>query len=366
MKVSCTKENLLRGLTSVSHIAGKNITLPILNNVLLKATGGTLELSATNLELATISKVRGKVEQEGSFTVQAKLLTDYVTLLPNERIDFELRENALHIHCANNTTVMHGMEASEFPLIPTVEKRHQYVCNAQEFRAALGQIVFAVSNDESRPEISGALFSVKAKKLTLASTDSYRLAERSMPLESSTDDTTVIVPAKTIYELLRVMDADEQKITVVLSDNQMLFVLSNAELISRTIEGRYPDYAQIIPKSHTTQIRFNVEELTKAVRTTSLFCKTGINDITLQFFPDKKMIAISALNSQVGESTTTVQAQVSGKPNDIILNYRYLLDGLANIGTQEAEFSMEDNASPGMLAPKDGSDYLYIIMPIKQ
>ncbi|MFC1687678.1 DNA polymerase III subunit beta [Patescibacteria group bacterium] len=366
MKLTCTKENLAKGLQVVSHIASKNITLPILNNVLLKAHDGALELSATNLELAVISKVRGKVEKEGTFTVQAKLLTDFITLLPDERIEFDLQEHSLNIHAQNSQTVIRGMDASEFPLIPKVEKKNEYVCNISDLRSALSQVAIAVSNDESRPDISGALFSVKGKELTLVGTDSYRLAERVLPLESASDDADVIVPVKTIFELLRIIGDEQGEMTVIMGENQILFSFDATKLISRTIEGRFPDYTQIIPKSHKTHVTINIEELSKAIRTASLFCKSGVNDVTIQFIPDKKEVAISALNNQLGENTTVLKAKITCQNNDGVFNYRYLLDGLANIGTEEVELTIEDNASPGVLRPAGGKGYLYIIMPIKQ
>ncbi len=366
MKLSCTKENLLRGLSVVSHIASRNITLPILNNVLLKAEDGLLGISATNLEIGVVAKVRGRIDSGGAFTVNAKLLTDYVSLLPNERIDIELKEQSLHVHCANSTTMIRGMDSAEFPVIPTVEKKYEYTCAAQEFKNALGQVIFAVSSDESRPEISGVYFSVKGKKLTVVATDSYRLAERSLTLESSGADADMIIPAKTTQELLRIIGDDQEKLTILQSETQALFSLPFAQLVSRTIEGRYPDYTQIIPQNHLTKVVVGIEELAKAVRTASLFCKSGVNDVTLQFIPGKKLIAVSALNSQVGESTTTLPARIEGKDNDAVFNYRYLLDGLANLGTEEAELSLEDSASPGVIRPKERKDYLYIIMPIKQ
>lgn len=366
MKLSCTKENLLKGLSIVSHIASKNITLPILNNVLLRAENGTLEISATNLEIGVIARVRGKVETDGAFTVNAKLLTDYISLLANDRIDIELQDQSLHIHCANSNTVIRGMEATEFPVMPVVEKKHEFTLSAKELRAGLSQVVFAVSNDESRPEISGVYVQVKGKSLTLVATDSYRLAERTLPLESGSADTAIIIPAKTVHELLRIISDEDETITMVQSETQVQFSLPAVQLVSRTIEGRYPDYTQIIPQSHTTKAQAPVEEFAKAIRTASLFCKAGVNDVTLHFITEKKAITVSALNAQVGEHTTTLAARIDGKDNDAVFNYRYVLDGLANIGTGEVEIALEDSDSPGILRPQGRTDYLYIIMPIKQ
>ena len=366
MKVSCTKENLIHGLQVVSHIASKNITLPVLNNVLLKAHDGALEVSATNLELAVITKIRGKVEEEGAFTVQAKLLTDFVSLLPDERVDFELQEQSIRVHAKNSQTIIKGTEASEFPLIPTVEKKYEYICLAADIRAGISQVAFAVSADESRPDINGALFSVHNKELTLVGTDSYRLAERKVPLQAAGGDHDVIVPSKTLYEVLRIMGDEQGDVVITVGENQMVFTFGSTTLISRTIEGRFPDYTQIIPKSHKTHVRASAAECAQAIRTASLFCKSGVNDVTLQFIPDKKELAISALNNQLGENTTVVHAKITGQNNDAVFNYRYLLDGLSAMNTKEVELTIEDRDSPGVIRPADGVSYIYVVMPIKQ
>lgn len=394
MKITCTQENLNQGLSIVSHLASKNINLPVLSNILLKAEGGSLKLSATNLEIGITCDVRGKIEEEGSFTVDSKLLSDYVNLLPNERIDVELKDQNLELKCKNSETKIKGLEASEFPLIPQIDKKNPFLCNCQEFKRAVQQTIFAVSLNESRPEISGVLLSfnsIEPNKLVLAATDSYRLAEKRINLKKGSEEKfDIIVPARTLQEILRTLSAFKDTINVpedieiYISENQILFVYDQVELISRLVEGQYPDYKQIIPQEFKTQAVLSVEELVKAVKTTSLFSKSGIYDINLKFTPNSQagesgtfgQLVVSASNTQAGENVSKLDANIKGQEDGIVVNYRYLLDGLTNMDSENILVEIIDSNSPCLLKPveasKEGeefetkSDYFYVIMPIKQ
>jgi len=366
MKIICTQENLSRGLQLVSHIASKNISLPILNNVLLKAERGVLKLMTTNLETGVVCRIRGKVEKEGAFTVLAKTLNDYVNLLTKQNINIEVVDQNLKITSANSKTLMKGMEASEFPLIPEVETAETYEVKTRVLKEALSAVSYAVSYDETRPEINGVYFKFSNDWLTLAATDSYRLAETKVKLERKTKDHDIIVPIKTIQELARIVSEEEGAIKISSNENQILFSLGEVKLTSRLVEGQYPDYRQIVPQEHKTHIVVNTNEFINTVKRASLFCKPGSNDIKLKFSPASNEIVVSATNIQIGESETRQPAKIEGGENDIVFNHRFLLDGLQNIKTEECELEINTNANPGLLKQKQEGNYLYIIMPIKQ
>ncbi len=391
MKLSCLQENLNQGLFVVSHVASKSSNLPILNNVLLKAEEGVLKLLATNLEMGVTCLVRGKIETEGEFTVQSKLFSDYVALLPNERVDVELKDQNLEIKCQKLKTKIRGQGAADFPLIPPIEKKAPLVLSGQEFVRAVNQVIFSVSENEARPEISGVLLVFGKDNLTLAATDSYRLAEKKVPLKSqSKNEASVIVPTRTLQELLRILSGTKKirgeefragetteasdKLEIYLSENQILFSFDNIELVSRTIEGQYPNYQQIIPREYKTKAQANVAALIKLVKTASLFSKSGIFDVSLEFLKREKEIEVSSANSQLGEASSRLEAEVEGEANKIVVNYRYLLDGLENLSSELVYFELTNDTSPCLLRPVQGQkgeaksleDYLYIIMPIKQ
>lgn len=363
MKITCTKDNLLAGLNVVSRIASKNLTLPILGNVLLRTDQGGLVLVATNLEVGVMVRVRAKVETEGSITVQARLLSEFIALLETDKIELVTSELSLNVTSASSRTSIRGASSEEFPIIPEVAREHGFAVPLNDMSTALEQVLFSAAQDSSRPEISGVFMQIKKDQLTLAATDSYRLAERTLAMTGGADR-SVIIPTRPLFEIVRIFGT-EGDLNVYISESQALFVSGNIELTTRLIEGQYPDYRQIIPKTSTTQATLEIEAFTKLVRTASLFCKPGINDVTVEIGTDGE-IACSAANAELGEHRGTLQAKVTGAKSSIVFNFRYLLDGLANLGSGSATLAVTDSASPGMLRPSPESDYLYLIMPIRQ
>lgn len=384
MKFSCTQENLNQGLAIVSHIAGKNANLPILGNVLIKADDKALQFSATNLEIAVKCTVRGKIETQGEFTVPSKLFSDYVALLPKDRVDVSLGGNAFTVACGTYQTKLNGIPASEFPLIPTIDPQKRFTVKVADFKKAVGQVLFAVAPNESRPEISGVQFKFSPMEgemeLILAATDSYRLAEKIVAIDKNAstainEPVSVIVPARTVAELMRILGVfkdgldNPTTIEMQLSDNQIQFVYDSMELVSRTIEGKYPDYRQLIPERFETEVVVSRDELARAVKTASLFSRTGLNDIHLTFTPDTT-IKLASTNSQTGEHAVQLEGAIQGKGGTITVNFKYFLDGVNNLGMENLIIQMIDGMSPCVLRGYgEGAvsmDYLYIVMPIRQ
>lgn len=376
MKFICTQENLNRGLFITGHLSNKNVNLPILNNVLLKVQDGIMTLASTNLEIGISAKVRGKTEKEGEFTVESKLISDFVNLLPNEKVELNLdQDEFLNISTANSKTRMKGLAATDFPVIPQIEKKDPYIVNIKDLQKAISQVIFAVSSNESRPEINSVLMSFHSENanLILVATDSYRLAEKRLELGGNKDKNEVIVPVKTLQELLRILTVlkDEpesvENINIYIAENQVLFSINdNIEIISRTSEGQYPDYKQIIPTENKTKISLDTAELLKNIKTASLFSKTGIFDINLEFLPDKKSLVVSSTNNQLGESVSELDVDFLGDKNQTVINYRYLLDGLNNIDNEKVSLELIDGNVPLVIKPAEDTSYLYIVMPIKQ
>lgn len=372
MKFSALQENINRGLLIVSHVAGKNVALPILSNVLARADRSGLELVSTNLELGVRAQVRGKTDLDGDITVQAQILSNFVNLLPNKPVEMEVKGSQLAVLCDGKEIKMNGIGAGEFPVMPVIERKEEYVIISGVLRAALSQTMFAVQTNEVRPEISGVLFSFHAPAagtLTLVGTDSYRLAERLVALEGETAPTAkkVIVPLRTCQEIIRILSYIEEKtpVRIAFGEGQMAVVMGEVELVSRLIEGRYPDYEQIIPRTSKTQVIVDTNELIRAVKQASLCCSGGVNDVHLSFASEQGL-TVAASSQQLGESSSTLQASVTGEKNRIVFNYRYLLDGLQNIGTPEVVLEVVNDAAPGVLRPVNDKSYLYLIMPIKQ
>lgn len=372
MKIISLQKNLKSGVYAVSHIAQKNTNLPILNNILISAKDGVISLVTTNLEIGITSVLRGKVEKEGSFTVDARILSDYVNLLHNEKVSLEVKEKELEIECGDNKTKIKGLSSEEFPFIPIIDRVSPYIISINDFKKAVAQVLFSAALDEARAELSGVLLILENKKMTIVATDSYRLSEKSILIKSETaDEKRCIIPARTLQEILRVIgsetgeDEAPKEITLYVSENQCLFVIGNTEIVSRLIDGRYPDYQQIIPQRHSSRILVDRQELARAVKAAALFSKNGVNDINLEVNAGKKNITISAASGQTGEHTSTLPATIDGTDVSIILNSRYLLDVLAVLNDETATIELTDANTPCIIKDGQTKDYLYIIMPIR-
>jgi DNA polymerase-3 subunit beta len=377
MNLSILKENLKQGLFTVSHLAGKNTNLPILNNILVEAKKEGVRLMTTNLEIGITHFIRGKVEKEGKFTVDAKIFSDYINLLPNKKIDLIKEVGVLNLECENYKTKIKTEASEDFPLIPQIERKNKKTIKTDDFRRALAKTVFAAASSESRIELSGVLFTIIKNKLILAATDSYRLAEKELEIKEdvgenkNTAEQKIIVPARTVQELLRILSGVEQgeikkEIDFYIGDNQILFVIDNTELISRLIEGQYPDYRQIIPAAGKTTAVLDRAELIRAIKASALFSKSGINDINLDFPEGKNQLIVSSASGTTGENIVKIEAETMGIDNGIIINYQYLLDGLNNIDEEKVKIEVIDGNTPCLIKPLGEKGYLYIIMPIKQ
>jgi len=374
MRFISLQENLKRGLNIVGHLTAKNINLPILNNILIKAEGGNIELISTNLEIGIVHQLRGKIEAEGRITVDSKLITEYINLLSNgEKVKIEEKNEEIRVECGSYKTKIKGESAKEFPLIPVISKNSYYSCRVEEFKKALNSVIFAVSTSENRAELTGVSFCFNKSKLSLAATDSYRLAEKEINLSNSgsTEEYKIIVPAKTAQEFLRILNnlensnlTEEQDLKIYLADNQILFTVDSVDFISRLISGHYPDYKQIIPVKSQTNVLSERVELIRAIKAAALFSKAGINDVTMVF--SKNKITVSAFSGASGESQIEVDADVVGVDNEITVNYRYLIDGLNNIEGERVKISILNNNTPCLLKPEKENGYLYIVMPIRQ
>lgn len=377
MKFTCTQENLVQGLNTVSHVTGKNVNLPVLGNVLLKIEGGNLRLAATNLEMAVSTIVRGKTDTEGEYTVPAKLFQDYVSLLPQGKVELELIEEGLKVTAEGQDTVMRGTSASEFPLIPKLAKSKGVMFKVADLGRAIGQAVFAVSSSESRPELSGVACFFGGKvgkgKAALVATDSYRLAERVFSPSEDTGESKLIVPARAMLEIARVLQSYKDELGVPeqvewsVSENQLVVNFGQTELVSRVIEGSFPDYTQIIPETFKTTAIMERGELQKAVRAASLFSRQGLYDVHLEFSAADGTVTVRSADQGTGKTSKTVSAQVSGDDNKVTINFKYLGDGLNAITTSKVKLSLNDAMGPMLVLPEGGDEqYRYLVMPIRQ
>ncbi len=362
MKIICLQENLKNNLNLVQNIVGKNLTLPILNNLLLQTENGKLKISATNLEIGINAWTAGKIEKEGAITCPAKIFYNFVNNLPNKKIEISAKDNNLIIKCENYKANLKGLPADDFPIIPKIKDTPLFEIESDKFKEALTQVVGMAALSESRPEISGILLKIEKNNLILAATDSFRLAEKTInDLMLNKKEQSLIIPQRTILELIRILEGKEN-LKVVLGNNQILFETSGTQLISRIIDGQYPDYQQIIPKNFATQVIIKKEEFLNSVRLASFF-SSKINDIKLVFNSGK--MEIISQSPDLGENRSLLTPNIKGKDLEISFNYKYILDGLNNIFSSDIFLGFNSSDQPMIMRSVEKNDYLYVVMPIK-
>lgn len=364
MKLVCTKENLKRGLFVVSRVVGTGNPLQVLNNILVKTDQGRIKLSSTNLEIGVNTWVGGKVEEEGALTVPAKLINEYINNLPTEKVTLESRaDNTLNLESENYHTNIKGLSHEDFPLIPQVADEPFAKIDAVELRNAFAETIWASAANETQPEISGIFMGFEGDQIRIAATDRYRLAERTAKLlEPARGTKEVIVPARTVSEVYKILSISKGEVEIYFSESQVLFKFDETELISRLIDGSYPDYRQIIPKSFKTEAVVDRQGFTHALKAAALFAPDS-NNVTVEV--KSTGITVTASSMASGENTTQVEAKVTGDENAAVFNYRYLLDCLNNLSEPAVNFKMINDASPSALVPQGRDNYTYIVMPIK-
>ena len=378
MKLSCLQENLSRGLGIVGRAVASRSTLPITQNVLISTDQSMLKLSATNLEIAMTTWVGAMVEEEGTITVPARLLTEFVNSLPSERIDIELEQasGVLKLSCGQNKANIHGADPSEFPPIPTVEDGIVASIDPAVFRSAINRVAFAAATEESRPVLTGVELKLGGDKFSLAAADGFRLAVQHGALNAPIDtEMKVIVPARTLNEIGRLLNDQEEPVEIVMSPakGQVLFRITGSqtiETVSQLLQGSFPNYEQLIPQSYETRAIFDLPALLRAARTAAIFARDGSNIIRFHVVPGENgdspgKVIISAKSEEVGDNEDEVVADsIEGGEGKIAFNSRYLLDVLQVLERGKVALETTTSSSPGVFKPTDSEDYIHVVMPM--
>ncbi len=372
MKAEILKNNIKAGLNIVEKVVGKNISLPILDNVLITAEDNFLLLTATDLETAIKYWSMAKILKKGKVVVPARFLSSFISLLPEEKISIEEKKQSLFLECKNYKTQIQGFNPEDFPLIPEVKDHESLKINNKSFCAGLSQVVDIASPSQNRPEISGIFLSFSKNNLKIVATDSFRLAEKTISVENENKkDYFLIIPQKSARELINTLGEKEGELTICFSRNQTLFEFPMKEaahpqvqIFSRLIEGEYPNYQEIIPQRFKTKIIVKKDEFLNQIKTASLF-SGKINEIKFVINPTKNAIEISAKSPDLGESNSELIAKIEGEPMEISFNHKFLIDGINNIKSSEILFDLSDHDGACVLKPVGDANYIYVVMPIK-
>lgn len=368
MRLSLTQENLSRALSSVGRAVSARASLPVLSNVLLATDGNRLRLSATNLEIGINYWVGSKVEQQGSLTVPARLFAEFVSSLPHGTIELSGNDTVLTVKTINYESKLNGIMADEFPEIPTVTTDPVVTLPALELKEALAQVVVAASADEARPVLAGVYLYVEDGGLYLVATDSYRLAEKRIELgDGAPEALSVIVPARTMQELARLLGDAAETVEVYLDENQVMFRLGDIELVSRLIEGQFPQYRGIIPEQAESSFEIDVAEFTRITKVASLFARESAGSVKLDIRAEGQVSVMSS-DSEVGGNTSMADCEVAGGDAQVSLNARYLTDALSVMKSSRVAFATSGKDKACVLSPAgDGAtdDYMHIVMPLR-
>jgi|SRR3989344_1282092 len=363
MKITINQKNLYKALTVVERIVSKNPSLPILNNILLKTENGRLKISATNLEIGVNYSLGSKIEETGEIAVPAKIFSDFINNLSDEKVTLITKNNILYINTPKYKTQILGFDPKEFPIIPKIKNSNFISLSAKMLKSGLLTVLDSIAISETRPELAGVHSSFKNNYLTLAATDSFRLAERILEVKQK-EDISFILPRATIIELIKVMSDLDNDISISYGDNQIVFYNDDLEIISRLIDGNYPDYKKVIPDKYVSKVLVNKNELEKNVRMAGIF-SSSVADIKLCC--DQKSITILSKNSDRGEIQVMVDALLKNDPFDISLNHHYLLDGLKIIPTENVAIEYTGQGSPLVLRPEyENKNMTYLIMPLRK
>jgi DNA polymerase-3 subunit beta len=317
--------------------------------------------------------VGAKVEEEGAITVPARLLTEFVNSLPNDKIDISLssQTKTLELKCARFEARISGVDAKDFPPIPTIDGGIATRIEAETFRQAISQVAFAAASEESRPVLTGVDAQFDNDKLTLAAADGFRLAVYDLPLATLVSEPTeVIIPARILTELNRLMADGEEAVEIIVNPNksQALFRLKDTELVSQLLQGTFPQYAQLIPESSSTRVVIDVAEFLRATRTASIFARDGSGIVRLVITPGGELtpgkLTISARSEEIGDDVGEIDAVVEGEEAKIAFNGKYLTDVLGAIRESKVALEITNPSSPGVIRPEGVDNYIHVIMPM--
>lgn len=383
MKLICTQENFKKAVFNSERVVSKQTTLPILNNILIEADKKGLLFSATNLEMGAVVRIGARVEKEGKITLPAKLLSNFVNNLPaGENIEIDGNEQVFKIKSGSGKASIKGLSAVDFPLIPQKKGEAQLQIAGRELAVMIKKVTSAVAFNETRQELTGINVIFGEKELFFAATDSFRLAEQRLPLSGKEiredlyralldKKESIIIPASTLLELGRIIIEEDSLVKVAIEEGQIFFEVNGTTLVSRLINGKYPDYKHIMPKEFKTRIVGEKGTIQGAIKMASIFASGKTGEIRLKTDAGRGEVSVEAKSAEAGENVSELKLNITGDDQSVVFNARYLLDGISIIDTAQTAILINSESAPVALKEIDEKtgevleDFTYIVMPIK-
>ncbi|HPS41888.1 MAG TPA: DNA polymerase III subunit beta [Anaerolineaceae bacterium] len=372
MKAIVTQQHLAHGLSVVSRAVSPRSTLPVLANVLMATDEGRLRLSATNLELGITCWIPAQIQEEGSITIPSRTLVDLVSTFPPDNVTMTLDERTQTLNLVCNSAVhdIKGIDAQDFPPIPVPDLEQGVELNLADFKEMIQQVAFAASTDDARPVLQGVRMEVNETEITLAATDGFRISVRKEALSSPVrQNISIIIPARAMNELARIFSESDKAVTMVVPQGrgQVIFHLKDAELVSQLIDGNFPDFRAILPKSAKTRTVISTPAFLKACRQAEVVAREGNNVIRLDIQPDEDnhgQVRVSALTEETGKSDIVVEANIEGSGLLIAFNVHFLCEVLDVMHAPNVTLETNANNSPGVLRPQGNDNFVHVIMPM--
>jgi len=366
MKFSSLSDNLKKAVNSVERVVSAKTTLPVLNNILVEAKDGKIKVVATDLDMGVTYWLRGKVDQDGQTTVPVKLLSSYLSSALGGKIQIDEKDSVISVEADGSQATINGVAADEFPVIPQVKGTEVAKIETIILKDAIERTVFAAAKDMGRPVLTGVLMKFSGSQLTLVATDSFRLVEQKINLKTkAAKNIDVIVPARTLTELARVISDIAGEVVIIVSESQILFKGDDFEVISRLVDGEYPDYRQVMPKEFKSRSVMKVGAFNSGLRSTGLFSYGSGAGVKIKTDQKKGEVTISASSAEVGSGVSRIPAKIEGEDTEINFNAKYVSDVLSVIDSAEIALEINDKLSPGVIKPTNTENYLYIVMPLR-
>ncbi len=365
MELTVTQENFARALSAVGRVASTKTQLPILSNILLRTDGNRLLVAATNLEIATTQYIGAKIAKPGAITVPARLISEFVSSLPKDTIELKVVGENIHITSGKYHSIINGVVADDFPELPTINEDNSvtYSINVEEFKQAVSQTIITSSSDSTRPVLTGVYWHSHEGWIYLAATDGYRLSERR--LVETKSEVAAIIPTQSLQEVLRTIVDDSETIDVLFDESQVRFRINEAEVISRLVDGNFPDYRQLIPAKSDINVTMNKQDFVRVTKVAGLFARESGGSVTVTVDSDKKTVSLHSIASELGENTSELDADVQGD-GQVTLNSRYLAEALSVVDAETIAFSFSGKLSPCILkSTEKDTNYYHVIMPLK-
>lgn len=363
MKITISQQKLSKALSVTERVISRNPSLPILSNFLIKTDNGRLKISATNLEVGINYFIGSKIEETGEIAIPARIFTDFIGNLKEEKITLTTKNNILHINTDKYKTQILGFDSKEYPIIPKIKNSELISLSAKLLKSGLNTIIDSIAISETRPELSGAFVQLSTNSITLAATDSFRLTERVIEIKNK-EKISFILPRTTIMELIKILGDIDEDVELKYGDNQISLSGNDFEIVSRLIDGNYPDYRKVIPEKYVSKVLIKKDDLEKNVRMAGLF-SSSVADIKINC--NEEELSISSKNSDKGEIQTKVASVLKNEPFEISLNHYYLLDGLKIMPTENVIIEYTGQGSPLVIKPEyDNKSITYLIMPLRK